>query len=568
MPKGLQMSTRRWVAAKPNRIASIERCDARCLLAVVAGAVFADSDRDGRLDPGEPGIAGRTVFADYNYNGRLDTGDVSTTTDATGAYQLLSVRTAGVQIGVVVGNGETLSLPYGASLLWISDIPASGATGKNLGIASSSAAPAVAGTIFSDANQNGRLDAGETGLPSRTVFADYNFNGALDVGEPSALTDASGNYVLPTRSQFVQLSLVTRPGEQITLGYGATSIWIAAVNGSVTGKNIGVRMAEPTRVDLSFFPDYNNNGRRDANELGSLDDYADENFYGWLDLDGNNTQNESAGEWSIPYESQIGGWHSFFVELQPGNYRFQIRTYSSQSTLSSGSAITIVVGGSPSTYEIGVTGVAPVDATLFYDRNGNGEWDFQNGETGFPEFDPFWSTHNIFMDRNGDGIQQAGEPSFFESHYTGSHPSWAYFGVYTVTGLLPGEVFTTSHTFVVGPAPVGTTYIGIGGDVRNAIVSGTVFRDTNRNGQIGAGEPGLASRTVFADYNYNGILDTNEPRAFTDAEGNYSLFTRSQHIQLTLVTNPGEQITLGYGATSIWIPSIDGSTGGRNFGIA
>jgi subtilisin family serine protease len=56
----------------------------------------------------------------------------------------------------------------------------------------------VRGTVWSDIDGDGRLNGTETGIAGWTVYADFNTNGQMDVGEPSAVTDASGDYVLET----------------------------------------------------------------------------------------------------------------------------------------------------------------------------------------------------------------------------------------------------------------------------------------------------------------------------------------------------------------------------------
>jgi hypothetical protein len=52
----------------------------------------------------------------------------------------------------------------------------------------------ISGTLFNDANQNGVLDAGETGLAGAAVFIDANGNGILDANETYVVSDANGNY--------------------------------------------------------------------------------------------------------------------------------------------------------------------------------------------------------------------------------------------------------------------------------------------------------------------------------------------------------------------------------------
>ena len=54
----------------------------------------------------------------------------------------------------------------------------------------------VSGTVFDDLDQDGVKDNGEVGLEGVRVFSDANNNGLVDAGEHSTRTDANGNYSL------------------------------------------------------------------------------------------------------------------------------------------------------------------------------------------------------------------------------------------------------------------------------------------------------------------------------------------------------------------------------------
>jgi hypothetical protein len=78
----------------------------------VGGVVYGDINRNGRQDPGETGSGGVTVYLDRNGSGTLDAGDVSTATNAHGAYAFTgladgtyAVRVAG-EPGQVVTTGN------------------------------------------------------------------------------------------------------------------------------------------------------------------------------------------------------------------------------------------------------------------------------------------------------------------------------------------------------------------------------------------------------------------------------------------------------------------------------
>jgi hypothetical protein len=64
----------------------------------------------------------------------------------------------------------------------------------------------ISGTVFNDANGNGVLDAGETGMAGVVVFLDANGNGVLDANEMYTTTDANGHYSFT--------GLATGPGSQ------------------------------------------------------------------------------------------------------------------------------------------------------------------------------------------------------------------------------------------------------------------------------------------------------------------------------------------------------------------
>jgi cyclophilin family peptidyl-prolyl cis-trans isomerase len=51
---------------------------------------------------------------------------------------------------------------------------------------------------------------------------------------------------------------------------------------------------------------------------------------------------------------------------------------------------------------------------------------------------------------------------------------------------------------------------------------GTAYTDVNANGQLDAGEPGIAGRTIFINNDGSGVPDANNPSTTTDANGNYT----------------------------------------------
>src|SRR5262249_6628317 len=75
----------------------------------------------------------------------------------------------------------------------------------------------VYGTVFEDANGNGKRDGGEPGRGGVTVFLDANNNGVLDPGELSTTTDANGTYAfsnVPDGTYHVRVA--AEPGRLLT----------------------------------------------------------------------------------------------------------------------------------------------------------------------------------------------------------------------------------------------------------------------------------------------------------------------------------------------------------------
>ena len=77
----------------------------------VAGRVFADHDRDGRLTGNEPGLAGATVFVDLNRNGRLDRGEPRMVTGPHGLYSFAGLPAGHYHVRVIPPAGHTTSIP-------------------------------------------------------------------------------------------------------------------------------------------------------------------------------------------------------------------------------------------------------------------------------------------------------------------------------------------------------------------------------------------------------------------------------------------------------------------------
>ncbi len=263
----------------PAGAASVSNNFGELKAAAISGFVWIDANNNGVKDPSEVGIQGAVV----NLSGFTADGPVSkqAATDASGFYSFTNLvpGTYGIQETQPANmlDGKDAVGSQGGTLAndQISSIAVtSGMNGQNNNFGELNPA-VVSGFVFSDANNNGIKDPGETGISGVTV----TLTGADDMGAVSktAVTDASGFY------QFTNL----RPGTY-ALGEGQPSGWLdgkdaIGTQGGVAGNDIMTGMPVPQAMNgqnnnfgelapagLSGFVyvDTNDNGVKDAGETG------------------------------------------------------------------------------------------------------------------------------------------------------------------------------------------------------------------------------------------------------------------------------------------------------------
>ncbi len=74
----------------------------------------------------------------------------------------------------------------------------------------------ISGTVFNELHDTGVIAEGDPGLAGRTVFVDLQHDKSNDPGDPSAVTDASGHYVITGVNPGATLQVVTYPGDNPT----------------------------------------------------------------------------------------------------------------------------------------------------------------------------------------------------------------------------------------------------------------------------------------------------------------------------------------------------------------
>jgi Ca2+-binding RTX toxin-like protein len=232
----------------------------------ISGIKFNDLNSNGVKDAGEPGLANWQIFIDNNGDGKFQAIEQDTITDENGNYTLDNVPIGTYKIREVQQNGwiKTTADPADLPVVGSQDIQGIN-FGNSFGVAQ------VIGQKFNDANNNGTLDAGETGLGNWQIYLDLNGNSVLDFAEPNAVTNTTGNYTItgaPVGGPYT-VREVQQPGWIQTTAAGTVTVPATPVipaNPPVV--NFGNFKFVPGTIQGLKFSDANNNGTRDGGEAG------------------------------------------------------------------------------------------------------------------------------------------------------------------------------------------------------------------------------------------------------------------------------------------------------------
>ncbi|MDB5295257.1 MAG: Cna domain protein, partial [Phycisphaerales bacterium] len=178
--------------------------------AVVSGTVFTDANRSGARNDGEAGRANVRVYLDLDNDGKRDAAEPAVLTGAAGQYRFAQAPArADLHVRLDLADAPRLrqSLPTNGAARVLTTVAGQTYGDQTFGVYEVPASPPVVppppppvatgtirGRVFADANRNGRLDAGESGVAGRGVYLDLNHNGYRDAGDRQAVTDAQGRY--------------------------------------------------------------------------------------------------------------------------------------------------------------------------------------------------------------------------------------------------------------------------------------------------------------------------------------------------------------------------------------
>lgn len=167
----------------------------------ISGIVFADTNKDGKQQPGELGIAGALVYLDLNNSEGFDPSEpfvltasdqfYTPTLDESGTYSFTHLSPGSYTVRVIL---PTIFSATPATELVHSFSLTAGQAHLNVDTAAVYRPTEVHGVDFEDLDGDHVQDPGEPAVEGATVFVDLNRNDVLDAGEPSAITKADGSY--------------------------------------------------------------------------------------------------------------------------------------------------------------------------------------------------------------------------------------------------------------------------------------------------------------------------------------------------------------------------------------
>lgn len=382
--------------------------------ASVSGMKYEDRNGNGTRDTGEPGLANWVIWLDAGIGN-----PISTTTTTTGTFTFVDLPPGNYTLSEDLLDGWTQTQPGDPDFYTITL-----ASGTSVSRAFGNFTyGSIEGTKFEDMNGNGQYDNNEPFLENWVITATYTSsfwgNGVL-----TTTTNGSGIYVfdmLPPGVYVIEEALPdgwyqTLPGSPA--GPGMYTLTLQSGN-ALTGKDFGnyrggviqgykfndidgdgVWSSEPTLPNWLIYLDLNNNGHKDANEPRTLTDES--GFYAFYGL--------PLGTYTVAEEQQPG-W---------------LQTYPEAGTH------TIVLNSS---------GMVTTDVH-FGNLQINGIGD------------------RVWLDLDGDGIQEPGEPPVAEAtvflydanlNLLASTSTNAQ-GHYNFTDLTPGD-------YIIGfSTPGGTVF--------------------------------------------------------------------------------------------------------------
>lgn len=179
-----------------------------------------------------------------------------------------------------------------------------------------------------------------------------------------------------------------------------------------------------------------------------------------------------------------------------------------------------------------------ISGTVFNDKDGDGIKDV--GEAGI-------AGRIIWDDTDNDNKRDGYEP-FATTDANGNYKLvYRPAGIHRVRQEVPGGWRQTSPSGgLSNSVSLSTAQQATGrnfGTTTLAQISGTVYNDTNANGDKDTGEGALSGRTVYLDANNNNVLDAGEVSTLTSSKGTYAFTVVGGTYHVRQITTVGYRIT-------------------------
>lgn len=544
------------------------------------GTAAQDVNGSADLDPSDAVLSGWTVFADKDKDGVRDAGEPFAVTAADGTYAIVSSALAGtfnLRIASPSGQVEpTFSAAY------------AGQTQNTFGndnvlIRVSNMAQ---GRLFADLNGNGVWDSTssyqERAAANQLVYADVNNNGLRDPGEATGRTDTGGtfSFAVPVGTLY---PIRPDPGDDYALSPSMPAFASFTYNSSFRTQWLGsLPLADnrPTRshanVAGAVFDDVNRNGWQDPGEASRTGQtvYIDWNANLRRDVDEPSAETGVDGRYIMTdlTQTSTGAGPIIRVETTPGwrNTQFALNDGPNVQIYAGSSA-----GASVGTYAVPDVGVASweydvndrqaVRVTFTHElgaslqagdfvlsvRATDGSW--------LPLITQFGISNVSVVDGRTVATLRLSQLIAADAQYRVTllpqsvadaagtkNPVAQQFDFFSLTGdanrdqtvneldyaILLDNFGQSSRTFTQGDfnydgtvdaadrdllfAKFGQTVLTTPGSI-----AGRVFNDANGNGAFDTGEAVVSGRTVYLDVNGNGVPDANEPAKTTTSSGQY-----------------------------------------------
>ena len=493
----------------------------------IGDTVFADLDRDGVQDPGEPGIANVPVKL-------LDgSGNVigTTLTDGTGHYLFVGLNpgTYSVEFPITLPDSSVLTAadqggddnldsdPVTTTGRTTSITLAEGQHVTNVDAGYSNPLAALGDRVWMDLNRDGIQQTGEPGIEGIIVTL-YNSSG---VAVGTDVTDGEGYYWFPglqPGSYTVGFPTSTTNGWQLTtMDAGSEATDSDADQG--TGRTAAITLAAGEvnpNVDAGFYSPFGSIGDRVFKDL-DRDGIQDPGEPGIANVIVN--LYDASGNLVGTDVTDAEGYYTF-TDLQPGDY-----TVGFPMNVGDGLVISPADQGTDDALDNDASQTTGRSGTITLAAGQN----ITNVDAGYNS--PFASLGNfVWQDLNRDGIQQPGEPGIVGVDVTlykivsgtptvVGHDTTDGNGYYYFTDLLPGDYYievakTLDDGLTLSPIDRGTDDAADSDVSQSTGISNTVTLaagDNNSTLDVGYYSPfaSIGDR-VWRDSNRNGIQDLGE----------------------------------------------------------